>query len=88
MKPVIDNNSVKYINGNGKRDAKHLIWIGGAIAICVAVSVFLFYTAISMAEARACAIEKDTDFKFQILHHELQEVRKDLRHISEILEKD
>jgi hypothetical protein len=66
-----------HANGNGN-SAKHLMWIGGAIVVCVTVSTFLFGLRQLMANNAHAMLDEKCKMRSE-------NVGRELNHIIEIL---
>ena len=67
-----------------RNGTKGLLWIGGAIAVCVLVSAYLFQQAKEDCQLPAVKadLEKKIDFQYQIIREDISEIKEDIKIIN------
>jgi hypothetical protein len=66
------------LNGNG---VKSLLWIAGAIGVCIVVSVFLYREGRAQCAAGKTALEKRMETQYEAIRDDLKEIKRDIKDI-------
>jgi hypothetical protein len=68
-------------------NAKQLIWIGCAIAICVSIILFFYKNVKDYTDDKCMAIRREIEYRFQDIKENLNELTSQLSKIDEKISK-